>query len=251
MTFDDEYNPRKIGEGKFPSDAKFMARVKEKNPEFHKGVLKANEGNPIEQQLNPDPGLPGELEEVAAAASRCAESNISMARLQLLSVLSCCLQPHFDVEPYWGGGKGIPLSLFTFAVAGSSEGKTTTFNYLTASVKEWNIAQRKRHSQAMKNHRAMLKDANRSDQTVDVEEPVNDRRVFSNPTIEALRQSLAGGYEVGFWRNDEAGMLVGGYVLNKDNQYKPALFMKVANFGTRSGLGGVLRQDALEILSIE
>ena len=31
----------------------------------------------------------------------------------------------------------------------------------------------------------------------------------------------------------------------------PALFMKVANFGTRSGLGGVLRQDALEILSIE
>ena len=37
----------------------------------------------------------------------------------------------------------------------------------------------------------------------------------------------------------------------KINTYTPALFMKVANFGTRSGLGGVLRQDALEILSIE
>ena len=37
----------------------------------------------------------------------------------------------------------------------------------------------------------------------------------------------------------------------KFGRYNPALFMKVANFGTRSGLGGVLRQDALEILSIE
>ena len=177
MTFDDEYNPRKIGEGKFPSDAEFMARVKEKNPEFHKGVLKANEGTPIEQQLNPDPGLPGELEDVAQAAARVAQSDASMARLQLLSVLSCCLQPHFDAYLYWTK-KASPLSLYTFVVAGSGEGKTTTFNALTEGVSKWAADQRRRYAREKSLHDKTLVDAKKSGQGVDIKEPVLDKRTY-------------------------------------------------------------------------
>ena len=217
MTFDDEYNPSKIGKGKSPSDAELMARVKQKSPEFHKGVLKANEGTPIEQQLNPDPGLPGELEDVAQAAARVAQSDASMARLQLLSVLSCCLQPHFDAYLYWTK-KASPLSLYTFVVAGSGEGKTTTFNALTEGVSKWAADQRRRYAREKSLHDKTLVDAKKSGQGVDIKEPVLDKRTYKNPTIEALRNNAAKGYALVFWRNDEAAMMIGGHILDPKKQ---------------------------------
>ncbi len=155
MTFDREkFDLRNVDAAPIRPD---MSKLREINPQGYNAVLKANEGNPIEQQLNPDPGLPGELREVAETVARMAQVSQSAANLQTLAIVASCMQGHYDVKTWWS--QGVPTSIYTFVVAGSGERKSSSLKHLIKGVLDWDREKQSAYKLEAKAHKQTVKDA--------------------------------------------------------------------------------------------
>lgn len=164
--------------------------------------------------LNRDPGLPGELDEIAWAIHRDTDANISLVRMQILSTVASCLQGHYNGETHWG--EAVPYNIFTFAVAVSNERKSAAFHKAMKGPYQWDKQAELDYKNAKADYESDKAQAKKDGLEFNGQPPVRDIRKTSDPTIEAVISDMESPNGVMIWAEDEAAKVVGGYSMSRE-----------------------------------
>lgn len=176
------------------------------------------EVNRFSSGSNYDPGLPGELGEVAQTIARMSGAHKSTVSLQVLAIAASALQGHFDAMPWWG--QPTPLSIYTFIAAGSSQRKSASQRLVVKGPREWDSQERVRFKSELLEYKRQVAAAKKDGLDFNEPEPILDRRLFGDTTLQKATSIMAGASGVALWYTDEVAKVVGGFNMTSENVMK-------------------------------
>lgn len=197
--------------------------------------------NEITREKYPTHAL-GALADPVEALARITRTPVEMCAHGVITAVSLALQDHADVELL--NSKRCPISIWTFTVAESGEGKSTIESYALEGVRRHQDNLQLQHEIDYSNYRLrnelyeadrqhlrrlvsrekdkVTKTALEADFMALVEpvEPLRPLKVINDPTIEGLFYQFKHGHLSLSFITDEAAQFFGGFTMNRDNIHK-------------------------------